>query len=76
MDEPRSNVVPIFVGERLKTANLLLVFKQIAAYKRLEQRKFKLMLDTLRAGHGGQAAPGATSEERPSLPQRQPEAEQ
>ena len=50
MDEPCSNVVPIFVGERLKTANLLLVFKQIAAYKRLEQRKFKLIGVHMRRG--------------------------
>ena len=62
--------------QRNITQILLLVFEEIDRYKLSERRKFKRMLGTLRAGHGEQAAPGATSQERPTLPQRQSEAEQ
>ena len=43
--------------QRNITQILLLVFEEIDRYKLSERRKFKRMLGTLRAGHGGQAAP-------------------
>jgi len=71
MNKPHNNIGRRFPDDM--TASLLLVFKQIRAYKMLEQRKFKLMLNTLRADHGEQAAPGATPQDRPSLQEWQPE---
>ena len=71
MNKPHNNIGRRFPDDM--TANLLLVFKQIRAYKMLEQRKFKLMLNTLRADHGEQAAQGPAAEDRSSLYQRQTE---
>jgi len=58
------------------TAQLLLVFEQIDAYKRSEARKFEQQLAAIgKADTDGEQAQGQAPESRASLPQRKPEAE-
>ena len=75
MNDPQKNIGRC-IGPDI-TADLVLVFGQIDAYKRLEKRRFTLMLKSLRADTDGeQAAQGPAAEARPPLSQRQPAAEE
>ena len=75
MSDPQKNIGRC-IGPDI-TADLVLVFSQIDAYKRLEKRRFTLMLKSLRADTDGeQAAQGPAAEARPTLSQRQPAAEE
>lgn len=72
MDNPTKNI-SVFPSTR----SLLLVFAQIDAYKRLEKRKFRRLLNSIVADTDDeQAAQGAAPQERAPLQIGQPEAKQ
>ena len=74
MRDPQKNIGRRFDHDM--TANLLLVFEEIDRYKISERRKFRVCCNRSRADTDGeQAAQGPAAQGRPSLSQRQPEAE-